>query len=112
MSLIQHPVKEGCHILEIHNCRDDSQLSIARARVLPGTRTRSHFLHGITERYLILEGIGTVFVGSSSQSVDPGSVVFIPPGTPQAILNSGQQDLVFLALCTPRFSPSAYVEVS
>ena len=84
-------------------------VSIARARVTPGVTTRRHRLAGITERYVILEGNGRVDVsGMTSQPVGPGDVVLIPPGCSQRITNTGRVDLVFLAVCTPRFVPEAY----
>jgi mannose-6-phosphate isomerase-like protein (cupin superfamily) len=104
--------KEGCHILELENTPDDPEVSIARARVAPGVTTRLHRLHGITERYVILEGIGRVEVdGRPAQQVGPGDVVIIAPLSPQRISNPGAADLVFLAVCTPRFIPEAYEDI-
>lgn len=103
---------EGCHILELLNTRGDPQVSIARARVRPGVRTRLHRLVGITERYVILTGTGLVEVGElTSQEVRCGDVVIIPPGCTQRISNHGEVDLVFLAICTPRFTPAAYEDL-
>ncbi|TAJ55792.1 MAG: cupin domain-containing protein [Nevskiaceae bacterium] len=104
--------EERCHILELANHAGDEALSIARARVEPGVCTRWHRLAGITERYLILEGEGLVEVGEhAAQAVSPGDVVLIAPGERQRIRNSGTRDLVFLALCTPRFRWDAYEDV-
>jgi mannose-6-phosphate isomerase-like protein (cupin superfamily) len=103
---------EGCYILELSNRPDDPELSIARARVTPGVTTRLHSLHGITERYVILEGMGMVSVdGGAAQPVGPGDVVVISPSSPQQIKNTGSVDLVFLALCTPRFVLDAYEDM-
>ncbi len=103
---------EGCHILELLNTPEDPELSIARARVEPGITTRRHRLRGITERYLILQGTGVMEVGSlPPKEVRPGDVVYIPPGCPQRIRNSGTEDLIFLALCTPRFQPDSYEDL-
>lgn len=103
---------EGCYILELSNGPQDPDLSIARARVRPGVTTRLHRLNGITERYVILEGTGRVTVnGEAGQTVGPGDVVIIPPLTSQQITNSGKVDLVFLALCTPRFVPEEYEDL-
>jgi mannose-6-phosphate isomerase-like protein (cupin superfamily) len=103
---------EGCYILELSNSPDDPELSIARARVAPGVTTRLHRLHGITERYVILEGMGMVTVdGGAGQPVGPGDVVVISPSSPQQIKNNGRVDLVFLALCTPRFVLDAYEDI-
>ena len=103
---------EGCYIIEVCNTSRDPDASIARARVQPGVTTRWHRVHGTTERYVILEGKGRVEVGDSGpQPVQPGDVVLIPSGYRQRIANIGAEDLVFLALCTPRFEYGAYEDV-
>lgn len=100
---------EGCFITELSNSDDDPGLSIARARVEPGVTTRWHRLSGITERYVILQGTGRVEVGGSApREVTVGDVVIIPPLAPQRIGNTGDIDLVFLAVCSPRFREDAY----
>ncbi len=102
---------EGCFIVESSNSPEDPALSVARARVEAGRTTRWHYLEGITERYVILAGEGDVEVGDlPGTRVRPGDVVIIPPGERQRIHNPGDGDLVFLALCTPRFIESAYVD--
>lgn len=101
--------EERCYIRELSNTADDPALSIAQARVAPGVTTRWHRLAGTAERYVILEGEGWVDIGAlPSTVVRPGDVVLIPPGCPQRIANTGEMDLVFLAICTPRFRPEAY----
>jgi mannose-6-phosphate isomerase-like protein (cupin superfamily) len=101
--------QEGCYILELSNSVADPELSIARARVQQGVTTRRHRLKGITERYVIQEGEGMVEIGDQDAvQVRTGDVVIIPPGEHQRIVNTGSGDLVFLALCTPRFERMAY----
>jgi len=103
---------EGCYITEVSNSTDDLQLSIARARVEPGKTTRWHYLRGVTERYVILEGSGMVEIGDlEPQLVTAGDIVIIPPGERQRITNSDEDDLVFLAICSPRFEESLYVSM-
>lgn len=105
--------REGCHITEWLNDPESEALSIARARVEPGVTTRCHRLDGITERYVILSGRGCVQAGAlAPENVEPGDVVVIAPGQPQQITNTGREDLVFLAICTPRFRTEAYVDLS
>jgi mannose-6-phosphate isomerase-like protein (cupin superfamily) len=104
--------QEGCFINELSNHEGDESLSIARARVNPGVTTRLHRLNHSTERYCILSGVGQVEIdGLPPQSVAPGDVVLIPPGVSQRIGNTGDEALIFLALCTPRFDPEDYVEI-
>ena len=104
--------EEGCFITELHNSAEDAAVSVARARVRPGETTRWHRLQSICERYLIMEGNGLVEIGEAmARLVGPGDTVLIPAGIRQRITNSGQEDLIFLAVCTPRFVAEAYEDV-
>jgi len=88
-------------------------MSIARARLAPGEATEPHRLDHTTERYLIVEGSGSVRVGALDPvAVRPGDIVFVPPGVPQQVANTGDRDLVFYCLCTPPFDGSDYLRLS
>ena len=103
---------ERCHISEVANDPGDELVSIARARVEPGVTTAWHRLDGITERYLIVSGSGRVEVDNLEPgNVVPGDVVRIPAGKRQRITNTGQEDLVFFAICTPPFHKDSYVSL-
>lgn len=103
---------ERCDIAELSNTPDDPELSVARARVAPGVTTRWHRLEGIAERYVILQGQGRAELGGlPPQELLPGDVLRIAPGQPQRITNTGTADLLFLALCTPRFRWDAYEDI-
>jgi len=103
---------ERCFINELSNTPGDPDVSIARARIGEGVVTRWHRLAGTTERYVILQGRGRVEVGSlAPQDVGAGDVVLIPASCRQRIANVGSGDLVFLAICTPRFVPEAYEDI-
>lgn len=100
---------ERCYILELSNSPDDPDVSIARARVEPGVTTKKHRVTGTVERYVMQEGCGRVFVeGLPAREVGPGDVVLIPAGVVQSVQNTGDRDLVFLCICTPRFEWSNY----
>ena len=104
---------EHCYIIEVSNSPDDPELSIARARVKPGVTTRWHRLNETIERYVILQGRGRVEIGQIPPTeVAVGDVVLIPQMCPQRITNIGETDLVFLAICTPRFVDEAYEDIS
>jgi len=98
---------ERCFIVETWNHPSDPDVSLARARVSPGVTTARHVL-AVDERYLIESGRGRVEIGGIESDVSPGDVVLIPRGTIQRIQNLGDEDLVFLCVCTPRFEPSHY----
>jgi mannose-6-phosphate isomerase-like protein (cupin superfamily) len=113
----QHPrtefmTPEGCYIIEIFNTPDDTDASIARARVAPGAATRLHRLKGTTERYFIVSGEGRMEVGNlPPRNVQAGDVVLIPPLCRQRITSTGTEDLIFLAICTPRFLKDCYEDI-
>jgi mannose-6-phosphate isomerase-like protein (cupin superfamily) len=112
MNKKEYHIEENCWITELHNTASDPAVSVARVRVEPGEKTRWHTLDGITERYLILEGAGLAEIEKCSpREVLPGDAVTILPGIPQRITNTGNGDLIFLAVCTPRFEPERYTDV-
>ena len=95
---------EGCFILELSNSSSDPDVSIARATVKPGVTTALHRLQVTIERYVLLAGTGLVEIdGLAPQTVSAGDVVIIPALCTQRITNISEDDLVFLAICTPRF---------
>ena len=103
---------ELCFISELSNSANDPALSIARVRVAAGQTTRWHRLKDTAERYVILEGRGRMEVGDlPPQEIGPGDAVLIPPLCRQRITNLGDHDLIFLALCTPRFRPESYEDI-
>ena len=102
--------QENCFILEVSNDAGDPDISIARARLRPGVTTAWHRLDGIIERYVIVRGKGRVEVADLPPTiVSEGDVVRIPANLAQRITNVGGEDLVFFCVCTPRFTPTAYI---
>ncbi len=102
-------IPEGCYITEQSNSANDPDLSIAQARVEVGVTTQWHRLKGTVERYVIISGKGVMEVGDlPPQEVTAGDVVIIPSMCRQRITNNGDEDLIFLALCTPGFRNEVY----
>lgn len=109
---VEFPTSERCDIAEWSNSGDDPALSIAHARVAPGVTTRWHRVIDTVERYVILAGRGRMEAGGLPPTeVGAGDVVIIPANCPQRIANIGPDDLRFLAICTPRFTPQAYEDI-
>ena len=99
---------ERCYIAENFS---DKDVSIARATVKPGITTKAHHLTKIQEIYIITAGEGEVTFGSlESTNVSVGDVIVIPAGVSQKITNTGQTDLVFYCVCTPRFTEDCYFD--
>lgn len=100
--------RERCHVTELVNDARAPELSLARCRVEPGVTTELHAL-SVDEVYVITKGSGAMEVGGGEPfAVVPGNAVRIPAGVAQRIRNTGDTDLVFECVCTPRFTPAAY----
>jgi len=108
---LEFKTDERCFILETSNDSEDD-ISIARARVKPSVTTAWHKLKDTDERYIIVSGKGLVEIGELEPvEVSEGDVVRIPADTPQRIKNIGLNDLIFFAVCSPRFINSCYVNL-
>jgi mannose-6-phosphate isomerase-like protein (cupin superfamily) len=102
---------ERCFISELINEETWPEFSIARTRVEPGVTTQLHAL-SVHEIYVIESGIGLMTVGDATPfPVGPGEVVTIPERVAQRIENSGSVDLLFLCVCTPKFSRECYTSL-
>lgn len=110
--IIEFYFKEGCYIEEWLNHPDNPDMSVAQVRVAPHSLTKLHALNNTSERYVILSGKGLVTVGGKSWAVQDKDVVEIAPGQTQKIANQSDQDLTFLAICTPRFEEENYLEIA
>lgn len=105
----EYYTEERCYILELSNSSADEELSVARARVEPGVTTAVHRVIDTVERYVILSGTGRVDIeGLEPTDISEQDVVIIPEGATQRITNIGDTDLLFLAICTPRFKQNLY----
>lgn len=102
---------ERCYITELINDAQWSEVSLARCRVEPGVTTQLHEL-SVHEVYVIEKGDGRMYVGDSAPfTIGPGDTVSISKHTPQRVQNTGDGDLVFLCVCTPRFSRECYTSL-
>jgi mannose-6-phosphate isomerase-like protein (cupin superfamily) len=103
--------RERCFITELINSAETPEVSVARARVEAGVTTELHSL-SVHEWYVIETGQGLMTVGNSAAfHVTAGDVVAIPKDIAQKIVNDGDEDLVFLCVCAPRFSQECYTSL-
>ena len=102
--------RERCSIVEILNDAESSDVSIARCRVKPGIITELHSLRNTKETYVIEAGQAMMDDGECEPiAVEIGDKIMISSGHPQRIRNIGECDLIFLAVCNPRFEPECYI---
>jgi quercetin dioxygenase-like cupin family protein len=70
----------------------------AKVTIEPNCTLGFHEHRGETETYYILSGEGSYNDGEKSYPVKAGDVTFCPDGTGHALDNTGDTDLVFMAL--------------
>jgi mannose-6-phosphate isomerase-like protein (cupin superfamily) len=75
-------------------------------RVRPESQQALHSHTDIEQIYVIVQGRGEMIVGDERSMVEAGTLVFIPPGTDHAILNPGDDPLVYVSAASPPFDPS------
>jgi mannose-6-phosphate isomerase-like protein (cupin superfamily) len=80
--------------------------SVAHVVIMAGKASLRHFHPQAEESYYILSGEARIEVGSEVAALVPGQIVEIPPPEPHKIYNTGDRDLVFLAICVPAWEPS------
>lgn len=97
--------KDGSIIREIMAYRnsDCEQVSLAEATVLPGQETIPHRHDRSEEIYYFLSGSGRMVLGEDRETVAPRDAVYIPPGTKHFVVNTEEEDLVFLCICCPPY---------
>ena len=67
----------------------------------PMARVERH-AHKVQEQvYHVLEGEGLMEIGDAVRVVRRHDVIYLPPGVPHAIANTGLGDLTFIVVTTP-----------
>lgn len=90
---LMHPVVHG-----------NSYLSLAEARVPPGSSTILH-MHGVTEEvYHIISGSCFMILGEDKFRIGSGDTICILPGTAHKVDNISEVELVILCCCSPAYS--------
>jgi len=97
---------DGTDICELlHPDRENEDLfmgySLAHAQLRPGEASKPHRLKTSSEVYFILKGRGRMKIDDESADVEPGTVIYIPPGSRQNIENMGDGPLTFLCIVRP-----------
>jgi mannose-6-phosphate isomerase-like protein (cupin superfamily) len=98
--------KDGSVIRElmhpkIHGNREQS---LAEALLPAGSTTLLHRHKQSEEIYHITSGNGLMRLGDDEFAVTPGDTICIPPGTPHALVNRGNQELRLLCCSSPPYS--------
>jgi mannose-6-phosphate isomerase-like protein (cupin superfamily) len=80
--------------------------SLAYIILPPGGRSSHHYHLVSEESYYIMSGKGQMIVDGEIFNLSSGQACLIKPPSHHEIANNGDDDLVFLALCTPAWTPT------
>jgi len=92
---------QNSHLL-LTKCQFGSRnLTITWVDCEPGGEQQMHAHKTEEQVYVIVRGMGMMKAGDEEREVRSGSLVFIPPGTPHAIRNTGDDTLTFVSAASP-----------
>ena len=80
--------------------------SVALVVIPPGKASLLHYHPETEESYFILKGQARMILGEEEAMMRPGQIVLIQAPKPHKIINTGAEDLEFLAFCVPAWEPS------
>ena len=73
--------------------------------IAPGGHT-PHHAHWAEHENFVFEGQGTVTIGAETYAIEPGYVVYVPPGVKHQYVNTGDGPLKFICgIPTSRHAP-------
>lgn len=75
--------------------------SLAHITLPPGKSSLLHYHPQAEESFYILEGHARMRLGDDEVILGPGQAVLVPPPVAHKIINIGETDLKFLAVCIP-----------
>jgi mannose-6-phosphate isomerase-like protein (cupin superfamily) len=101
-----YETKDGSVVRELmHPLRNGNKnQSLAEAIVSVGACTRMHRHDASEEIYHVMAGEGVMTLGDDVFAVRAGHTIYIAPGTPHMVKNTGVEPLIILCACSPAYS--------
>lgn len=98
--------KDGSEIREMMHpdVHGNKKLSVAEARIQPGSATALHSHEKSEEIYVVTSGRGVMQRGQKRFPIQQGATVAIMPGQVHRVENTGSDVLVILCCCAPAYS--------
>ncbi len=93
-------------VLHPKNGDPSEPYSLAHASLEPGQASLPHILEGSSEVYVIQAGTGSAYVNQVKCELRPGTVVHIPAGVEQYVVNEGEDLLQFWCIVSPPWHQS------
>jgi len=104
---------DATHLREILHPKNDpikTEYSIAHAYIKPGEASLPHQLTG-SEVYHIIAGEGIIYVDEENLTICQGDSVYVPPGSLQFLKNTGKENLTFICIVEPAWTPESEIVI-
>ena len=88
-----------------------AQHSLAQIILPPLKSSLKHYHPLVEESYYILSGQGRIVIDAEEAIIKAGDAVAIPINAVHQIFNDSGEDLIFLAICAPAWTPDCSVFV-
>ena len=86
----------------IHHHNDPNiPYSLAHVILPPNKKSKPHKLSDCSETYIIIQGNGKIIINTEEENISKGSIIVVPPNTPQSIENTGMVDLECYCIVSP-----------
>lgn len=96
-------------LLEKSDIGDSLNITITWVELSIGGGQKEHS-HEAQQVYVVTSGTGLMKVGPDTESVGPGSLVFIPPWQPHSLVNTGNTPLIYLSASHPAFDVTKFYD--
>ena len=88
-----------------------SNHSVAHITLAPGKASHKHYHPVVEESYVMLTGSARMMIDRETQRLTVGDAVAIPPQAVHQIFNDSDEEITFLAVCAPPWTPDCSVFV-
>jgi mannose-6-phosphate isomerase-like protein (cupin superfamily) len=79
--------------------------SVVHVIIPPGKSSHAHYHKISEETYYVLKGIGSMIIDAKEFRLQPGQACLIKPFETHQIFNEGEDDLEFLTVSAPAWTP-------
>ncbi|MCL5985614.1 MAG: cupin domain-containing protein [Actinobacteria bacterium] len=76
----------------------------------PGTHAPGHVHENEEEVIYCLKGYGKVYIDGKSEPIEPGTVVYFPPGSLHSVKNESDQEIKLLFIFSPATKIGDYAD--
>jgi quercetin dioxygenase-like cupin family protein len=85
-----------------------SRMWVGMTKIEPRSRSNRHKHPGQEEIFYVISGRGQITVGIENDSIEPGSLILVPPGVEHVLFNDGDETLKVLSMVSPPFERSEF----